>query len=71
MGYEKESKNYRLFDPATKTIRVSRKIVFNEKITSPRNSQPPSTFLFSIDKDDLGTKDLEDEMLDNIQNHPN
>lgn len=33
VGYEGESSNYRLYDPVTKKVTVSRDVVFNEKIS--------------------------------------
>ncbi|GBM84329.1 Retrovirus-related Pol polyprotein from transposon TNT 1-94 [Araneus ventricosus] len=62
VGYEKESKNYRLFDPVAKTIKVSRNVVFNEENANLRISQPPSTFLFTVNEDDSNTKDSVDEV---------
>ncbi|GBM72638.1 hypothetical protein AVEN_238223-1 [Araneus ventricosus] len=70
-GYKKESKNYRLFDPVAKTIKVSRNVVFNEENADLRISQPPSTFLFTIDEDDSNTKDSVDEVQDSLRNNPN
>ena len=33
VGYERSSDNYRLFDPATKKIKVSRNVIFDEHTT--------------------------------------
>lgn len=32
VGYDGDSTNYRVYDPIKKTIKVSRDLVFNEKI---------------------------------------
>lgn len=66
VGYEKESKNYRLFDPLTKRIKVSRDVIFNEENTKLKTSPPPSTFLFSFNEDIENDKSSTDEDQDNV-----
>ncbi|GBM93466.1 Retrovirus-related Pol polyprotein from transposon TNT 1-94 [Araneus ventricosus] len=71
VGYEKESKNYRLFDPVAKTIKVLRNVVFNGENSNLRISQPPSTFLFTIDEEDSNSNHSVDEVQDNLLNNLN
>lgn len=71
VGYDKKSKNYRLFDPITKAIKVGRNVIFNEKNCKLSIPPPPSTFLFTIDNDDM-IKDSMNKNPDNLcKNHPN
>lgn len=64
VGYDKESTNYRLFDPVTKTIKVSRNVVFNEENCKLNITPPPSTFPFTIDDDDVN-KDPSNDVSEN------
>ncbi|GBM25098.1 hypothetical protein AVEN_96672-1 [Araneus ventricosus] len=70
-GYEKEPKNYCLYDPVPKTIKVLRNVVLNEENANLRISQPSSTFLFAIDEDDSNTEDSVDEVHYNLLNNSN
>lgn len=71
MGYEKDSINYRLWDPANKTIHVSCHVDFNEVVEESvksdivaEKSKKKIFFQWSFgDYDDM-------ELEDNLEDHP-
>lgn len=77
VGYDKDSTNYRLFDPITKKITISRHITFNEatEVKLPRRN----TVLVQLEdcrdeniqpleeKEDIGDKQQPEEKQDKVQ----
>lgn len=59
VGYDGESTNYRLYDPHTKEIKVSRNVIFNEasKVNIPRIN----TILINLNEDNDSEKVIEKE----------
>lgn len=72
VGYDKDSTNYRLFDPVTKKITISRNVIFNEtaEVKLPRKN----TVLIQLDNQNLeemevkeGNKDVQIEEEEDVQ----
>src|SRR5204863_6315104 len=57
VGYEGMN-NYRLWNPITKAIKISRDVIFNEDLDSENKLSFSSTLAASIDLHDLGLQDF-------------
>ena len=66
IGYDKNSTNYRLFNPITRRVTVSRNVVFNEKNQSVMK---PNTVKIELDNDDVTDFGIvEEEVGNQVQN---
>lgn len=67
VGYEGQSSNYRVYDPLSKKVTVSRDVVFNEKIGTIKTaaSEEDTEIIFPKDEQEICLLDNEDDNEEN------
>lgn len=65
VGYDRDSSNYRVFDPATSKITVTRDVVFNESKSNKNQDEESSYTTFTYET--IDTQDVDAQIEKNIQ----